>query len=182
MSKPNTAPGFSTINPFIITRNADGLFRFLQEVFGGVEHPNARTVDPDGLLLHAELEIGGTTVALADRKPGWPHIPSLLQIYVDDVESTLERAAARGAEIMTRPTPFFGDVFSRFLDPWGNLWWVYSTDGAQDQGEYGASDWSTSEASDASDEAWADTAWEPTPELTYIHDTLLAVLPRLREE
>lgn len=123
MSKPNTRPDFSTINPFIITRDADGLFRFLAEVFGGVE-------------------------------------------------ATLERAAARGAEIVTRPTPFFGDVFSRFLDPWGNLWWVYSTSGAQEQEDYGDTDWS---------EAGEGASWEPTPELTYIHDTLLEVLPRLRE-
>ena len=53
-----TPPGFSTVNPFFITRDADGLIAFLREVFGGEEHLDARTVDIDGLLLHAELEVG----------------------------------------------------------------------------------------------------------------------------
>jgi PhnB protein len=39
---------------------------------------------------------------------------------------------------------------------------------------------------DTAQSDWADDAagaetWEPTPELTYIHDTLLEALPRLRE-
>ena len=38
--------------------DADGLIAFLREVFGGEEHLDARTVDIDGLLLHAELEVG----------------------------------------------------------------------------------------------------------------------------
>ncbi len=170
MTSPRTPARFSTINPFIITRDVEGLIRFLTEVFGGVEHENARTVDDDGLLLHAELEIGGTTVMFGERKPGWPFTPSLLQVYVDDVDGTLARAERLGAEIITRPTEFYGDVFSRFLDPWRNLWWVYSTP--------------TEAAEDAADTDWGEEpgeAWAPTPELTYIHDTLLRALPRLQD-
>lgn len=163
---PTTPPGFATINPFIVTRDADGLIRFLTTVFDGVERLDARTIDDDGLLLHAELQIGGTTVMFAERKPGWPFTPVLLQIYVDDVEVVLGRAVAAGAEIITRPTDFFGDVLSRFLDPWRNLWWVYQHGGADAE-----TGWT--ESVDAS------PGWEPTPELSYIHDTLLAALPRV---
>lgn len=177
MTHAKTPPGFSTVNPFIITRGSEALFRFLTEVFGGVERREARTYDRDGLLLHSELQIGGSTVVVAERRPEWPYFPSLLQVWVDDVDGTLARAAARGAEIVTQATPFFGDVFSRFLDPWGNLWWVYSTPGAQ-QGEEAA--WSEA----GGEEAWSEGGgggWAPTPELTYIHETLMATLPRLRE-
>ena len=175
MTIPNAPAGYSTINPFLITRDADDLIRFLTEVFDGIDHPDARTIDDDGLLLHAELQIGGTTVMFAERKPGWPFLPALLQVYVDDVDTTLERAASRGAEIVTRPTEFFGDIFSRFIDPWQNMWWVYSTQSTPDAAgdDEAESDWA---------DATADAeAWEPTPELTYIHDTLLEALPRLRE-
>ena len=91
-----TPPGFSTVNPFFITRDADGLIAFLREVFGGEEHLDARTVDIDGLLLHAELEVGGTTLMFGERKPNWPFLPQLTQIYVGDVESVLARAEERG--------------------------------------------------------------------------------------
>ncbi|MFN6547328.1 VOC family protein [Mycolicibacterium nivoides] len=175
---PAAPAGFSTINPFIVARDADGLIRFLTDVFDGVDHPDARTVDDDGLLLHAELQIGGSTVMFAERKPDWPFTPALLQVYVDDVEAVLDRAAAGGAEIITRPTEFYGDTFSRFLDPWRNLWWVYRSgtreDTAQDSngGESSASaDWS-----DITDDS---AGWEPTPELAYIHDTLIEALPKV---
>jgi len=176
---PAAPAGFSTINPFIVTRDAEGLIRFLTDVFDGVEHPDARTVDDDGLLLHAELQIGGTTVMFAERKPDWPFTPALLQVYVDDVEAVLERAAAASAEIITRPTEFFGDVFSRFLDPWRNLWWVYrsGTLDATEDSYWGDSTTDTDWSDNTDDSA----AWEPTPELTYIHDTLLQALPKVHD-
>jgi len=176
----NVRTGYATVNPFLITRDADGLMRFLTDVFGGVDHPDARTMDDDGLLLHAELQIGDTTVMFAERKPGWPFTPALLQVYVEDVETTLERAERGGAEVITRPTDFFGDhVFSRFLDPWRNLWWVYSVAAAPEGGENDTSgdDGSVDSAGDESSAA----DWQPTPQLTYLHDTLLDAFPRLQD-
>jgi uncharacterized glyoxalase superfamily protein PhnB len=137
-------------------------------VFGAKERKEASTMDTDGLLLHAELEVGNSIVMVADRKEDWPFIPSLLQVYVDDVEKTLERAAEWGAKIVTRPTEFYGDIFSRFVDPWDNLWWVY-----QHKGEI-----SWEETTDTQDDAtWA----TESSELNYIHDTLLETMKHLGE-
>ncbi len=168
--------GYATVNPFLITRDAAGLMSFVQAVFGGEEHRDARTVDTDGLLLHAELEVGGTTLMFADRKPDWPFTPSLLQVYVDDVPAALDRARARGAEVVTEPTDFFGTVFSRVLDPWRNLWWVYRHGELTEDWDSG-SDGGWSEDSGADDAVW-DT---DSAELRYIRDSLLANFPRLRE-
>lgn len=192
---PGIAPtpaGYASVNPFIITRDAEGLIAFLVDVLDGIERPAARTVDDDGLLLHAELQVGGSSIMLAERKPGWPRLPSLLQVYVHDVPAVLERAKARGGEVITEPTPFFGEVFSRMLDPWGNLWWVYSTteeaaaawdEGAgwgDEGGEWAAETaGAEGEGGDGGEGSGAD--WAPTPELVYIHDTLLTAIPRLRE-
>jgi PhnB protein len=110
-----------------ITHDANGLTDFLKQAFGATERPEARTMDNDGLLLHAELVIGNGTIMFAERKPGWPFTPSLLQVYVDDVEATLDVARQLGTTVVTKPTDFFGDTFSRFRDPWGNLWWVTIT-------------------------------------------------------
>lgn len=162
-----TPTGFATLNPFFVVHDADGLMTFLREVFGGAEHLGARTVDIDGLLLHAELEIGGTTLLFGERKPGWPFLPQLTQIYVDSVDSVLARAVQRGARIVTRPTDFFGTVFSRMRDPWGNLWWVYQ------HAEAPELDWDGGGGSDTGATEWSD------PDLAYIHRTLVEAMPRL---
>ncbi|MFW3168465.1 VOC family protein [Geodermatophilus sp. CPCC 206100] len=156
------------MNPFFITSDADGLIAFLRDVFGGEEHLDARTVDVDGLLLHAELEIGGTTLMFGERKPGWPALPQLTQVYVSDVESVLGQAMARGARIVTKPTDFFGTVFSRMVDPWGNMWWVY------EHGEAPELDWDA--ADDTAPAEWTD------PNLAYIHRTLLEAMPSFGTE
>ena len=171
MNTTPTPTGFAAVNPVLILRDPDGLIDFLGGVFGGEEHHDVRTVDIDGLLLHAELEIGGVTFTIAERKPDWPFLPQLTQIYVDDVESVLARAVERGARIVTRPTDFFGTTFSRMLDPWGNMWWVYQ------HGEAPELDWDA-----AADEAGAAPVEWADPNLAYIHRTLLEVMPSLGTE
>jgi PhnB protein len=162
----NVPEGYNTINPFIITKDARKLMEFLEKVFGAKEVKEAYTMDTDGLLLHAELRIGNSTLMLADTKEGWPYTPSLLQIYVEDVEKTLQRAQELGAAIVTRPTDFYGDIFSRVVDPWDNLWWVY-----QHKGEI---TWEENTNPDK-DVTWATESGE----LNYIHDTLLETMKRL---
>jgi predicted enzyme related to lactoylglutathione lyase len=92
--------------------DADGLIRFLSGVFDGVDHPDARTVDDDGLLQHTELQIGTARSCLANANPGGLSSRRCCQVYVDGVDATLARAEAGGAEVVTRPTAFFGDVFA----------------------------------------------------------------------
>ena len=46
MNSTQTPTGFASLNPFFITRDAAGLHAFLRDVFGGQEHPDARTVAP----------------------------------------------------------------------------------------------------------------------------------------
>ena len=173
MSIPAAPEGYATINPFIITKDSEDLTRFIVEVFNGTERPEARTVDDDGMLLQGEVVVGTTTVMLAERKPGWPFTPSLLQVYVTDLEATLERALARGARLITRPTDFFGTAFARIQDPSANIWWVW---------QHGEMAWDQN--GDA--EAWTDDApaeeWAAvSPELAYIHDTLLDAMAKLSD-
>jgi PhnB protein len=168
-SIPAAPAGYATVSPFIIAHDANGLIGFLKQVFRASERPEARTLDDDGLLLHAELAIGNATIMFGERKPGWPFTPSLLQVYVDDVETTLSVARQLGATVVTEPTDFFGDTFSRFRDPWSNLWWVYRHSGQTWTGD--------GDAAATGAEAWEQTS----PDLTYIHDTLLAAMRQLQD-
>jgi uncharacterized glyoxalase superfamily protein PhnB len=119
-------PG-AALNPFVIVEDAAGLITFVSAVFGVAETVEARTPMPDGKLIHAELRFGSVNFMLVDRLDGWPLRPGLLQVWVRDVAAVLERATARGATVITEPTPFYGETtLGRMLDPWGNVWWLYA--------------------------------------------------------
>lgn len=168
MNKPSAPKGYNTINPFVITKDAPKFIEFVKELFGATDSKEGFTLDTDGLVLHAELYIGDSTILVAERKPNWVFSPAFLQIYVDDIEVVHKKAEELGATIVTEPTPFYGgDTFSRIKDPFDNLWWVYQHDaGAAEV------DW------DAEDTA-GDASWEPTKEMTYIHDTLIDAMDKL---
>ncbi|RKQ89158.1 putative glyoxalase superfamily protein PhnB [Mycolicibacterium mucogenicum 261Sha1.1M5] len=173
MSAPAAPEGYATVNPFIITTDTDEVARFIVEVFSGEERAEARTIDDDGLLLQAEVRVGTTTIMLAERKADWPFTPSLLQIYVDDIEAVLERALARNARLVTEPTDFFGTRFARIQDSSANIWWIWQHgEMVWDEASAGQ-DWAAEEQSDG----WG----EVSPELAYIHDTLLDAMTGLRD-
>ncbi|KQU86359.1 hypothetical protein ASD00_31185 [Ensifer sp. Root31] len=178
MTQSSVPEGYNTINSFIIAKDALKLIAFLTEVFGAEEDMNSHTVDSDGLLLHSELTIGNSRVMVADTKPGWPYTPGLLQIYVEDVEVTLAQAVKLGGEIVTKPTDFYGAVLSRMKDPFGNLWWVYQHNPAAETSwdQVGSGDDAGAYTSPGGDEQ----SWEPSEEMTYIHDTLLKVMEGLK--
>lgn len=173
MKIPAAPEGYATVNPFIITRDSEEQTRFIVEVFEGEERLEARTIDDDGLLLQGEVVVGTTTIMLAERKPGWPFTPGLLQVYVDDLEAVLERALARGARLITRPTDFFGTRFSRFQDPNANIWWVW---------QHGEMVWDEQAHADAwTDDAPSEDWGAISPELAYIHDTIVEAMSELRD-
>lgn len=165
---PPVPAGSNTVNPFIVADGAAALIGFLIEVFGAEDVPEARTLDTDGLILHAELRIGDSLLTVADRKPDWPFTPALTRVYVDDVEAALARAEKLGGRIVTQPTDFFGDTLARFQDPAANLWWVYqhAPEAAQDWSADMAGDWQA-DSGEAAD--WSSFA---TPELEYINASL----------
>jgi len=88
-----------------------------------------------------------------------------------DPDRVWEQRRSTSARIVTRPTDFFGTSFSRMIDPWGNVWWVYQ------QGEAPDLDWDAAGAETAPGTTeWAD------PGLAYIHQTLLDVMPSIGTE
>lgn len=159
------------LSPFLIVPGASALGVFLEQVFGAIEVPDARTMDDDGLLLHAEYRIGDAVVLLADRKPGWPIGGAYLQIEVDDVAAVLAAAVEHGAREVTRPTPFFGTTLARIIDPWNTMWWLLQPAEDADDADWAGGDWTDSARADSADSGWAA---EATDDLRYIHETLLS--------
>jgi PhnB protein len=117
----------AVLNPFVIVDDAAGFVDFVSGVFGVEETAEARTPMPDGKLIHAQLRLGTVDLMVGDRLDGWPPRPGLLQVWVRDVATVLQRAGARGATTVTEPAPFYGEsTLGRMLDPWQNVWWLWA--------------------------------------------------------
>ena len=103
--------GYHSITPYLIVDGAAKAIEFYKTVFGAKER--MRLGGPDGKVGHAELEIGGSVVMLADEHPDWGALapptvggtPVGLLLYLDDVD-----AVAAGATL-EHPVEnkFYGD-------------------------------------------------------------------------
>ena len=102
--------------------DAKKVIAFAKEVFGAKE---LRCYDmPDGSIMHAEFQIDDSVVMIGDGGGEFPPFPSLLHVYVEDVDAVYERALAAVAEGVEAPKTREGDPDKRgsFKDPCGNTW------------------------------------------------------------
>ena len=134
MSKVTPIPqGYHSITPYLVIKGAAQAIEYYKKVFGATEV--VRMNGPDGKVGHAELKIGDSLIMLADENPsmgaGYTSATSIgaspvsLYLYLPDVDSTIERAAAAGAKIL-RPAKdqFYGDRSGFIQDPFGHLWGI----------------------------------------------------------
>jgi PhnB protein len=118
-----TPKDYTTVAPWITTPDTGKLLKFIVDVFDGEEL--GRVALENGRIGHAEIRLGNTVVLAFDRDEDWPEMPSLLRIWVADVDATMVRAVNAGARIVTpATTSAFGQRGGRVRDPFGNLWWV----------------------------------------------------------
>jgi PhnB protein len=118
--------GYTTVTPWIISRDTAGVLDFLHRAFGAEEL--ARVENPDGSGIgHAETRIGDAVVMLFDGKPEWPDTPCFLRLYLPDGDAAFQRALDAGGTAVTRMTElFWGDRVGRVRDPFGNLYWIHT--------------------------------------------------------
>jgi uncharacterized glyoxalase superfamily protein PhnB len=120
---PGVPEGYSSVSPWVITRDTAKLIEFAEKAFGAKEL--GRMADENGVIGHAEFRIGDTVVLAFDAKPEWPDTPAFLRLYVEDGDATFRRAIEAGATSITEMTElFWGDRVGRVRDPLGNLWWI----------------------------------------------------------
>ena len=128
MTKANpsisTVPlGYSSVSPWIISRDTGALFAFVTEAFGAQEL--SRLVGEDGRVGHAEARIGDSVILAFDSRPHWPDTPAFLRVYVDDADAAYAAALAAGAtSVSALDNSAWGDRGARVQDPLGNLWWI----------------------------------------------------------
>lgn len=115
--------GFRTITPYLHPRGAAQLVEFLKRVFGAEEV--ARAESPTGTIVHAEVRIGDSIVELGEAHGPYQPMPTVIMLYVDDVDAWYARAVAGGATSMGAPANQpYGDRIAAVADPFGNQWYL----------------------------------------------------------
>jgi uncharacterized glyoxalase superfamily protein PhnB len=117
--------GHTTIAPWVVTEDTRGFLDFVGAAFDG----RNEFVVPmeDGSIGHGEISVGDTRILAFDRRAGWPVLPALLRVWVEDADVAMERAVSAGGTVVTIVSDSaFGQRGGRVRDPFGNIWWVSS--------------------------------------------------------
>ena len=129
-SKVKAIPeGAQAVTPYMCIKGAGDAIAFYGKAFGAKEL--MRVSGPGGSVGHAEIEIGGSRVMLADEFPAMNFrgpktiggSPVHLHLYVEDVDAMFDRAVKAGAKVVRALTDqFYGDRSGTVEDPFGHVW------------------------------------------------------------
>jgi PhnB protein len=123
--------GYHTLTPYLAVDDATAAIEFYQRAFGAKER--VRMHGPDGMIAHAELEIGDSKVMLADPFPQASTRPPKelggtsvgVFVYVANVDEVFQQAVDAGATATMEPDDqFWGDRFGSVTDPFGHSWQI----------------------------------------------------------
>lgn len=121
--------GYPVLAPYLCIPDAAKAIEFYKSAFGAKER--MRLTDPSGKVMHAEIDIYGGVVMLADEFPdmgfhGPQHFggsPVTVHIYVGDVDALVAHAEKNGATVKMPPkNQFYGDRTANLVDPFGHMW------------------------------------------------------------
>jgi PhnB protein len=131
MVDPVPAESAGRVIPYLMVDGAAAAIDFYVAAFGAEER--VRLAMPDGSIGHAEIDVHGAAIFLADAPADMPGPGAnpvrlggssvMLHQYVPDVDASVERAVAAGATVVRPPEDqFYGDRASLIADPFGHLW------------------------------------------------------------
>ena len=113
--------GFRTVTPYLVVQEPGRLLDFVKQAFGAEE--TLRTTGPAG-GMHAEVRIGDSMVMLGGGA-GFPPMPAMLLLYVNDVDNVYQLALQAGATSLEAPAnQAYGDRRAGVKDPFGNHWYM----------------------------------------------------------
>ena len=120
------------VSPHLTVDNAAAAIDFYVNALNAVEV--GRVPGPDGKLIHAALQINGTTVLLNDDFPEMSGgksmtpkalggTPVTIHLTVTDVDSKFQQAIDAGATVVAPlEDAFWGDRYGVLRDPFGHHW------------------------------------------------------------
>ncbi len=127
MSIPSGVPEhLHTVTPRLVVSDGAAAIKFYARAFGAQEIGRP-FVDPEGRLVHAEIEIGDSVIMITESgvDAGAPAggVTAIMATYWRDVEGAWERALRAGAEVIyPLADQFYGERGGRVRDPFGQEW------------------------------------------------------------
>jgi PhnB protein len=121
-----------SLSPHLVVDDAAAAIDFYVKAFDATEL--GRVPHPDGRLVHAALNINGSTVMLNDDFPDFNDgksstpkalggTPVTIHLQVPDVEAAFQRALDAGAVVVAPlEDQFWGDRYGMVRDPFGHQW------------------------------------------------------------
>lgn len=122
MSKTFKPAGYNSVSPYFIVSGAQRFIDLLKKIFDAKE---LRRYDrPDGTVMHAEVQIDDSVIMLGEASDKFPAVPTVIHVYVPDVDKAFNKAIEAGCEIVDKPKEQEGDPDKRgtFKDFAGNMW------------------------------------------------------------
>jgi PhnB protein len=123
--------GYHAVTPYLSVQGAADAIAFYKKAFGAKEV--MRMPGPRGTIGHAEVQISGSRIMLADESPeinfrsprAIGGTPVTIHLYVEDVDKVAKKAVAAGAKLL-RPVAeqFYGDRSGSMEDPFGHVWHI----------------------------------------------------------
>jgi PhnB protein len=123
----NPPPGYQTISPYLLYEDAPRVIEYLKRAFGFVERLSqtggaGRThtellLGDDGLVM-----IGQAWEGFSSPRTLGVHPPSLIHVYVNDVDVLHERAKDAEADVSDLEMSPAGDRRFTATDPEGQVW------------------------------------------------------------
>jgi uncharacterized glyoxalase superfamily protein PhnB/catechol 2,3-dioxygenase-like lactoylglutathione lyase family enzyme len=120
------------ITPYLAIAGAADAIEWYATAFGATKRGEPIMM-PDGRVGHAEIEIGGALLMLADEFPEVGHVGPppgggvavTLHLAVPDVDAVIARAVAAGAQLRGAPTDFEYGRHGSITDPFGHRWMIF---------------------------------------------------------
>jgi uncharacterized glyoxalase superfamily protein PhnB len=128
----------SKLTPYLAVRDARAAIDWYTDALGARVIGDPYVMDDDR-IGHAELDVGGATLYLADAHPELGLTPPepgrvsvTLQLTVPDVDAAVERAAQVGATVERPPADAPYGRTGVLLDPYGHRWMLQTPSPAPD--------------------------------------------------
>jgi uncharacterized glyoxalase superfamily protein PhnB len=100
---------------------------FVKNVFKATEKMKA--MREEGVVMHAEMQIGESTIMLADATEQFAPRPAGMFVYVNNADEAYAAALANGASPVMPPADMEYGRSCGVVDPFGNTWWPTSPPG-----------------------------------------------------
>ena len=123
------------VTAHLLVRGGRKAIEFYTRAFGATVLYQSPMPDSGG--IHAHLKIGRSMIMITDEPPSSPDgmmigiaapeslgaTTTILECYVEDVDSAIQRAVDAGARPLLPPCDaFYGDRFGWVVDPFGHVW------------------------------------------------------------